>query len=215
MNINYGGSLHHNFDDDKYIQYAQDMPIAKILIGNKFCSGVMFNDSTILTIKHAIEYHTNVSIYYNDTALVIDSIVYHRKEDLAIIKLNSKVNSDQLIFYEDVSLIGKECSIGGYGIKYEAKHLRNYAPDLLKRAGKNIITWQTENDFECQMDINGIDLEFIPTIGDSGGPVFIDNKLVGLNKYVKSSDGLADSSYGDVSGHVRLIKYASWIMANL
>jgi len=215
MNINFGGSLHHNFDDSEYLNYAKDMPIAKILIGHKFCSGVVLNSSTILTIKHAIEYYTNIDVYYNDIELSIQDIIYHRKEDLSIIKLASSIGCSRLDFYDDVTLIGKECSIGGYGLKYETKHKRSYTPDLQKRAGKNIITWETDSYFECQMDINGTDLEFIPTIGDSGGPVFIENRLAGLNKYVKSSDGIADSSYGDVSGHVKLTKYKEWIKANL
>lgn len=207
----FGGSLHPNFDDNLYIEYAYSMYIVKILIGNKFCSGVLLNNKNILTIKHAIEYES-CEIYWNDQKQKLNDIVFHKKEDLSILRTDINIEIPNLNFYEDTGLIGKECSIGGYGIKYQAnKTSKRIATDLIKRAGKNIIIWETDNYFECRMDEQGVDLEFIPTIGDSGGPVYIDNKLVGINKYVKSTDGLTDSSYGDVSGHIKVRKYLSWI----
>lgn len=208
---NFGGSLHSNFSDELYINYAIKMPITKILIGNKFCSGVLLNNKYILTIKHAIEYQS-FTVFFNEKCLPVEDFFLHNKEDLAIIKTNIDSNIDLLDFYEDSHLIGKTCSIGGYGVKYQAggKSKKNIN-DLIKRAGKNIIIWETDNYFECRMDADGIDLEFLPTVGDSGGPVYIDNKLVGINKYVKSTDGLPDSSYGDVSGHIKIKKYMSWI----
>jgi len=210
----YGGSLHHKFKDNDYIAYAENMPIVKIIADDKFCSGVPVSESAILTIKHAIEYQNNIQIFYNDLLLGIRNITYHKKEDLAIINLKDLINCNDIAYYEDVPLIGKVCSIGGYGVKHENGKRNNL--DLVKRGGQNQIIWETDSYFECCMDdMNSVDLEFIPTIGDSGGPVFIDNKLVGLNKYVKSTDGLADSSYGDISGHIKLRKYVSWIQARL
>ena len=47
--------------------------------------------------------------------------------------------------------------------------------------------------------------------GDSGGGLFIDNKLAGINSLVMSSDGKPDSSWTDESGHTRVSKFVSWI----
>lgn len=210
---NYGGSLHSNFNDNNYIAYAKNISVVKIIADDKFCSGVPINESAILTIKHAIEYQNNIQVFYNDLLLDVKDIQYHKKEDLAIIRLNNLIKCNSIEYYEDIPLMGKICSIAGYGVKYQ--NSKRYSVDLEKRGGQNQIIWETDSYFECRMDMDGVDLEFIPTIGDSGGPVFVDNKLAGLNKYVKSVDGLADSSYGDISGHIKLRKYVSWIQARL
>jgi V8-like Glu-specific endopeptidase len=49
------------------------------------------------------------------------------------------------------------------------------------------------------------------TPGDSGGPVLINNQLVGINQYVKADDNNPDSSEGDRSGHIKISSIRSWI----
>jgi hypothetical protein len=207
---NFGGSMHPSFDDSRYIAYAENMQIAKIIVGKKFCSGTIINNNTILTIKHAIEYE-KFNIFYNNQLLNIDNVIFHKKEDLALIKIKNSIDVPVIEFYENAALIGKICSIGGYGVKYDPASKKRGNVDLIKRAGKNVIVWETDYYFECLMDSAGVELEFIPTIGDSGGPVYIDNKLVGINKYVKSSDGKSDSGFGDISGHIKIQMYKGWI----
>lgn len=207
----YGGSLHPDFSDDRYIEYASWMPIVSIHTHNNYCSGTLINQKFILTIKHAIEYNSNLEIIYNNQILKYNNIIIHKKLDLCLIKLKSIVNIDSLDLYSDTGLlVGKVCSIGGYGV-YKSKS-RTLGYDGYKRAGNNIVVWENSELFECSMDeTDRVDLEFITTPGDSGGPVFIGNRLAGVNQYVKASDGRVDSSFGDRSGHIKISSAMSWI----
>jgi hypothetical protein len=54
-------------------------------------------------------------------------------------------------------------------------------------------------------------LEFLISHGDSGGGLFINKKLAGINSLVFSSDGKPDSSWRDESGHTRISLFIDWI----
>lgn len=58
-------------------------------------------------------------------------------------------------------------------------------------------------------------LEYLIAPGDSGGGVFAEiggqSVLVGVNSFVGSFDGSSDSDYGNVSGHIRVSAFNSWI----
>lgn len=206
----FGGSLHPNFPDSRYIEYAEWIPIVKIITSNSYCSGTVISSKFILTIKHAIEYQSKIEIVFNNKILKYKTIILHPKKDVCIIELQEPIITTNLEFYESVDLIGKMCVIGGYGI-YK-KIGKDPKPDGHKRAGNNIVVWESSDLFECCMDgLNPIDLEFISTPGDSGGPVLINNQLVGINQYVKAEDNNPDSSHGDRSGHIKISSIRSWI----
>jgi hypothetical protein len=64
-------------------------------------------------------------------------------------------------------------------------------------------------------DATATDLEFLISVGDSGGGAFIDTgsgpQLAGVHSFGDFFDGKDDSDYGDVTGHVRVAKFNSWI----
>jgi secreted trypsin-like serine protease len=53
--------------------------------------------------------------------------------------------------------------------------------------------------------------------GDSGGPLFVDGRLAGINSYTASPRSYTRSQYGEESGHTRIAVYRDWIerVANL
>jgi hypothetical protein len=62
------------------------------------------------------------------------------------------------------------------------------------------------------------DLEFLISLGDSGGPTFIDDPkdnqglvVAGIHSYGEIFDALDDSSYGDVTGETRVSTFAKWV----
>jgi hypothetical protein len=55
------------------------------------------------------------------------------------------------------------------------------------------------------------ELEFLICSGDSGGGLFINKKLAGINSCVLAADKKPNSSYGDDAGHTRISKYVPWI----
>jgi hypothetical protein len=110
--------------------------------------------------------------------------------------------------------LDKICSISGYGstgtgitgaVKYDDK----------KRAGSNKIMEVTDHLLKCDMSRqNPTSLEFLIAHGDSGGGLFIDKKLAGINSFV-ASDDKPDSSFGDESCHTRVCKYKIWLEENM
>jgi hypothetical protein len=209
MNL-FGGSLHPDFLDSRYIEYAEWIPIVKIITNSSYCSGTIISNRFILTIKHAIEYQSKLEIIFDNQILKYEQVITHPKMDISIIELKKSVKTTNLEFYEKSDLLGKMCVIGGYGI---CKKLgKEPKLDGHKRAGNNIIVWENSDLFECCMDgLNPIDLEFISTPGDSGGPVLINNQLAGVNQYVKADDNNPDSSVGDRSGHIKISSIKNWI----
>jgi hypothetical protein len=115
--------------------------------------------------------------------------------------------------YQDKDEDGKICSISGFGFNgtfisgYNAKVFDNK-----RRAGSNMIDLVTEETLEVSAH-KGVttELEFMISPGDSGGGLFIDKKLAGINSCVYATDGNADSDYGDSSCFVRISSYVDWI----
>ena len=59
------------------------------------------------------------------------------------------------------------------------------------------------------------DLEYLISVGDSGGGAFADlgegQVLIGVHSFAEIPDGKDDSDYGDVTGHVRVSSFAKWV----
>lgn len=64
-------------------------------------------------------------------------------------------------------------------------------------------------------DAAPLDLEYLISWGDSGGAAFIDGDgapvLAGVHSFGEFLDNADDSDYGDVTGHVRVSAFNSWI----
>jgi hypothetical protein len=119
--------------------------------------------------------------------------------------------------------------------------------DRIKRAGTNVIDGYLKRDkhgllvtsqklksayrtFAVDFDQPGnpsinhfgspdpTDLEYLISLGDSGGPTFIDDPrdnqgpvVAGIHSYGEIFDAADDSSYGDVVGETRVSKFAKWV----
>jgi hypothetical protein len=66
-----------------------------------------------------------------------------------------------------------------------------------------------------------LDLEYLISLGDSGGGAFADfgdgkgPALIGVHSFGEMPDGIDDSDYGDVTGHVRVSRSINWIRSVL
>ena len=114
--------------------------------------------------------------------------------------------------YIDSNEEGKTCAIAGVGLTgtFETGCTTS---DGKKRGGSNIIDKIDRELLVCtpSRDYNKTELEFLIGSGDSGGGLFIDGKLAGINSCVMATDGKPNSTYSDESGHTRISKYISWI----
>ena len=59
--------------------------------------------------------------------------------------------------------------------------------------------------------INKTELEFMIAPGDSGGGLFIDNKLAGIHSCIMAEGHKAKSDYRTESGHTRISDHVDWI----
>ena len=89
--------------------------------------------------------------------------------------------------------------------------------DGKKRGGHNRIDDVQENHLLC-LPTKGPDkrpLEFLITQGDSGGGLFIGNKLAGINSLLFVPDGVPDGTYTDIAAFTRISLVADWIDAEI
>jgi hypothetical protein len=113
--------------------------------------------------------------------------------------------------------VDKVCSLSGWGFtgtfitgstKYDNK----------RRAGSNIIEKTERTNLVCSPSPKGVkhtELEFLIASGDSGGGLFIGNKLAGIHSSVLAIDKTPNSSYTDESCHTRISLYTKWIKESI
>lgn len=227
--ISSAGTIDPSVSDSKYIDYAKDFKCIYQICGcyndgTKFCASAIVIDSHwILTAAHVVKDYKACFIHKGDKAYIIKEIIIHEDyngdtfgaSDLALGYISSDIGLDFYPeLYEDDDEEGKICSISGYGLTGTFSTGANLS-DNKQRAGSNHID-RTEADLlicspSTRSSTKRTSLEFLIASGDSGGGLFIDGKLAGINSCVFSVDRKPDSTYGDESGHTRISKYAKWI----
>lgn len=223
------GTRDPNLSDDKYVEYAKDFIYVGKLCG-KYNNGTMFcgsavaiDDHHILTAAHVVNDISVCYVYLNDKEFCLDSVIVHKdfsdkKFGTADIAIGYSKTSFNLDFYpslyEDSNEVGKLCSISGYGF-YGTFNTGAKLYDHKRRAGSNKIDTIEKDMLICSPsksgDKNKTQLEFLIASGDSGGGLFIDNRLAGINSCIMSVDKSPSAKYNEESGHTRVSKFISWI----
>jgi hypothetical protein len=222
----FAGNTHDSIPDEKYVEFGEKFECVvwlQILEKNDsraFASGVVIDKNWILTAAHAICNSKKVSCKIDDNIYESVDIVYPKEfnldnvgyYDIALIKVDKDINLDFYPkFYTLEDHINKMAAISGYGIVSKASKIE-YEFDNKRRAGSNVIESYDKHMLICLMSKNDHSpLEFILTSGDSGGGLFIDGKLAGINSCLIAEDGELDGSYGDLSGHTRIDLFEDWI----
>lgn len=224
----FGGIIDPEVNDKEYIEYGNDFKYILRLSGryednSEFtCSCVAIDDRWVVTVAHALINNKNCYIQKDDgTKIWIEKIIQHPSfkyenfdgNDIAICYLDKSV--DLKIYpklYEKQDELNKLSSICGYGstgnfVSGRVKH------DGQKRAGLNCVERIDQNLLICSPSKeNKTKLEIFISDGDSGGGLFIDNKLAGINSFVSSiKNKNTNSVYGDESGHSRISTVKNWI----
>jgi hypothetical protein len=231
--LGYGGTIDPQTPDTKYQEYAKDFHYVGMLCGEYnngdfFCaSAVAIDDYNILTAAHVIE-DAKVCIFtlHEFSTHCIENVVIHKdfkkqKFGFSDIAIGHSKTPFKLKFYPDLydkdDEQSKLCCIAGYGfhgtfLSGSVKH------DGLRRAGSNIID-HVDNDLlicspSYKTDKTFTSLEFLIASGDSGGGLFIDGKLAGINSCVIATGKIPSSKYGEEAGHTRVSKFIEWIKEN-
>lgn len=223
------GTIDPSTPDEKYIEYGRSFHCVVSLCGktldnNNYCaSAVIIKPKFILTAAHVVKDVVSGSVTVNGQKYKIEYFTYpkeydHNKfgfYDIAIGKLEKEVS---LNFYPPLYTnndeVGKVCCMAGFGLTGNFKTGAIFS-DNKRRAGSNIIDYIDKDLLICSPSKDRLrtSLEFIIASGDSGGGLFIDGKLAGINSCVLA-DKAPKSDYLTESGHTRISKYVEWIEEN-
>lgn len=223
------GTIDPKKSDSEYVAYGSQHGCVMKLLGHMgdekntpyVASCVMISPYYALTAAHVVHGTVTQYVMYNDIPHVCLITAIHSDfkpnkmgyNDIAMIRLSKPIN---LEFYPEISRdtneVSKICSIAGFGYTgtLNSGYVRS-KDDGKKRAGSNIVHSIEKHLLICSSTDQHTSLEFLICPGDSGGGLFIDKKLAGINSCVFASDGNTNSDYGDNSGHTRISIFADWI----
>jgi hypothetical protein len=227
----HAGTIDPTVKDSKYIEYGSKhecvVPIRGIYSEEKgkkigfFGSAVIIRPRIIITAAHVVGEGKDAHIILNDKKIhLLFGLLPKKYEkekmgtfDIAIGYLQEDAVID---FYPELydkdDEIGKICSISGYGMtgnhRYGAK-----VHDGKKRAGSNVIKELFNGMLVCSLlDKPHTSLEFMIANGDSGGGLFIDKKLAGINSCIMThKGGMLNSDIQDESCHTRISTHKPWL----
>lgn len=230
----FGGTINPNVDDSRYVAYGKKHKCVLMLeaiakedtkINKNTGSCVLIDRQIAITSAHLLQnsFASFVTDDYNNTVQV-DYFVYPKgfdkgeaKNDIAIIHLKKPIDIQYYPeIYTEQDEDKKICSISGFGLfgTYDKGVSRTQTKAQIRRAGSNIVDGCGNGIIECSVGNNKItELEFLISSGDSGGGLFIDKKLAGINCgiYTLSRDKNLNSDYMDHSMHVRVSDHKTWI----
>lgn len=225
----FSGSIDPNISDNKYIEYGKKFKCVARLCGkskdgkNYCASAVAINSKWAITAAHVVNEIDTCELVIDEKKINITKIIKHKdfkyenfgEYDIALCRVGKDLELESYPeLYENQDELGKKCSISGYGIT--GNFLTGCKKfDNKRRAGLNIVDLIDKHILICSpskpLDKNYTELEFLIGVGDSGGGLFIDSKLAGINSGVMATDKKPDSTYGDEGCHTRISLFKEWI----
>lgn len=223
----YAGTIDPNTPDEKYIDFGKKFPYVGMLCGKyedgtNFCaSGVAIHHKVVLTAAHVVKNCSTCYLSINDKKIHAPKVIYHNDfqdhifgfYDIAVCLLEEEIGLDFYPeLYSDRDEIGKQCTLSGFGITGTFITGAKIS-DGKKRAGSNYIDDIDRGLIVCSPSGPGkkTTLEFLIASGDSGGGLFIGNKLAGIHSCVMTVGKTPDSKYNNQSGHTRISDHLDWI----
>lgn len=231
--ISYAGTIDPNKPDSKYIEYGTKHECV-LQIGGQYktddndpklflASCVIITPKIILTAAHVVNGAKEIFVVDNKNNKVKVEFVLYLKEwnenifgqnDIAIGYLKDSIDINFYPkLYSDDNEVGKTCSISGFGVT--GSYIRGFTiGDNQKRAGSNIIDEIFNGMLVTSVTNNKkTDLEFLIAYGDSGGGLFIDQKLAGINSGIMTDgkDKNLNSDQQDFATHTRVSIHKKWI----
>jgi hypothetical protein len=217
-----GGTILDYVQDEKYLDYAKKIDCVVQIHGSQDhkissqFSGVIIHPNWLITAAHTIDKKSNFYFTLESGEIInIDESYVHPKYDkdkfgtmdIALCYFKQKAEiSFMPELYEDNDEVGKIACIVGFGMT--GNGLTGAVKwDNKKRGGSNFIDSIDNNMLICSMSNKYqkvTALEFCISSGDSGGGLFINKKLAGINSCVIHKNKTLKSKYGDSSGHTRI-----------
>lgn len=226
--IGYAGTIDPNTSDKKYIEYGEKFPYIGLLIGRKeddtpYSGSVVANsDRIIITAAHLFHKNKTAGVIFNNKLLPIIKIVVHKdydydkfgSHDIAVCLVSGDIGLDWYPdLYDNTDEQGKLCSKSGFGATGTFLSGVNSSGGS-RRAGSNFIDSTDNFMIFCSPSAfkDRTELEFLIAPGDSGGGLFIGDRLAGIHSgVIEDKPNAGKSKYGAVSGHTRISVYKDWI----
>jgi secreted trypsin-like serine protease len=223
------GTIDPSVPDHKYLEYAKGFPCVIQIEGRCLCgqgeehmfygSAVAISPKWVLTAAHVVDGNDRVCVRIGEDAYKALKVIVHGEfkrdrigySDIAICHMDKNLG---LNFYPELydsdDEVSKVVSMAGYGMTGNFR--TGYTgSDGKKRAGSNIIAKEEHDVLICVLTDRKTQLEFLIAPGDSGGGMFIGNKLAGINSFITAPKGKPNSSYENECAHTRISKFAPWI----
>lgn len=230
------GTIDPSVPDSKYIAYGEQHECVVPIYGDCDCreaggsphkfaaSAVVIGPRWIVTAAHVMQHAKEVKVKVRGKEHEISKIVVNRhfmEDKVGMYDIAMGMSDDEMELdfypelYEEGDEEGKAVSMCGYGVTGTFSSGATKS-DGRKRAGSNIVD-RTENHVLVCSVRGGrkTSLEFMISHGDSGGGLFINQRLAGINSFVSASDGKPNSGYGDECSHTRVSLFAPWIKGNM
>jgi hypothetical protein len=189
-----------------------------------YASAVVIRPHWVLTAAHVVAHTRDQSILRDSGDHALTKIIPHPDY------------LDELYGYHDVALcyspkdfdlefytplytnddeLNKTATIAGFGW-YGTFHTGGTQYDKQRRAGSNVITGMERNILVVDASrTNKTALEYLICPGDSGGGLFIGNKLAGINSFLMALDKKPDGTYTDEAAFTRVSLYADWVESEI
>lgn len=230
--VSYAGTRDPSKKDEAYVEYGSKFScIFKLKCETTngmtyYGSAVAIDDHWLLTAAHVLTQAKDIKIIVGNNTIKVDRMIAHKNfvqanyglYDIALCHSEQPLNLDFYPqFYTKEDEVGKICSISGFG-SFGTFETGAISSDNKRRAGSNKIDIIDRHMLICTASRpsskDTTELEFISASGDSGGGLFIDGKLAGINSCVMAIDKKTDSNYGDEAGHTRVSQFVEWIKEN-
>jgi hypothetical protein len=230
--VSFSGTIDPNTPDEKYLEYGSKFPYVGLLIGRQqddtpfYGSAVAHQDNIIITAAHLFEDYKKCVVVINNKKIDIVKIIIHKdfnsntfgKHDIAVCLLSDRIGLDWYPgLYEERNEVGALCSMSGFGSTGNfITGVNKY--QIEQRAGSNFVDDAGDSIMFCSpsMSHKKTELEFLIAPGDSGGGLFIGNKLAGIHSgLIENKTEKKKAKYGAVSAHTRVSVYNQWIQETI
>lgn len=227
----HAGTIDPSVPDSKYLDYGKQHECVVSIQGIQseeegkkigfFGSAIVIKPRIILTAAHVLSSSKDAYITLNGKKIELLFGLHLKKYNEEVmgpfdIALGYLKEDAVIDFYPELysknDELGKICSVAGYGQtgnhKYGAK-----IHDGKKRAGSNRINGFFNGMMVCSLkDSPKTSLEFMISNGDSGGGLFIDQKLAGIHSSIMThKGGTLNSDIYDESCHTRISVHKPWL----
>lgn len=204
---------------DKVMRLNAQDPAARV---NHQGSAVIIAPHWIVTAAHVVKHTNTQTIEFNNELLPLQGVFVHPQYvaanhgyyDIALGYCPKYLQlTDYPALYTERDEVGKTADIAGFGW-HGTFETGGVEFDGQRRAGRNKINGIEEDALICDaLSAGRVPLEFLICGGDSGGGLFINNKLAGINSFLNvlknrtKPGGVAR----DTAAFTRISVHAPWL----